>query len=215
MTRTIPVNPGPGRPRQEGLDERILDATLRLIDNDQQVTVNAVVSESGVSRAAVYRRWPSMTDLMAAALDKGRKPVAIDTTGDVKTALKQTIFPKDPINDSVGPNYPFRRFRKRLELMMADHDLQLSYWSNSVELRRSSPIAALRIAQERGDIQADVDLDAALDAIYGAIYYQVVVRGEDQYTPAVHKRLTGAFELVWAGMQGCGPGEPNQNKLSN
>ncbi|MHA2787813.1 TetR/AcrR family transcriptional regulator [Corynebacterium sp. S7] len=201
---------GPGRPREERIDGLVIDATLKLIDEGKKVTVNAVVKESGVSRAAVYRRWSSMTELTAAALDKGRLPVTIDTSGDIKTAIIKMLYPSNPMKESVGPTYPFRRFRKRIELMMGDHDLQLAYWNSHVEPRRRSPLEALRIAQERGEIRADVDLDAALDTIYGAVYYQVVVRGESFYSDEVHSRMITAFELVWAGLEGCKENKPEE-----
>ena len=54
---------GPGRPPEPGHDEKIMQATLRLIDQGKPVTVNAVVAGSGVSRAALYRRWGSLTEL--------------------------------------------------------------------------------------------------------------------------------------------------------
>ena len=63
---------GPGRPRIADHDERILDAVATMVDEDQHITVSAVVEASGVSRAALYRRWSTMTELIATALDRGR-----------------------------------------------------------------------------------------------------------------------------------------------
>ena len=78
---------GPGRPPEPGHDERIIEATLRLIDQGKPVTVNAVVTGSGVSRAAVYRRWSSLTDLVSDALDHGRAIPEVDISGDLKQAV--------------------------------------------------------------------------------------------------------------------------------
>lgn len=79
MTTTAPTNQdqdtarrGPGRPRIPDHDERILEAVVAMVDRNEPITVNAVVAASGVSRAALYRRWSSMTQLVATALDRGR-----------------------------------------------------------------------------------------------------------------------------------------------
>ena len=52
---------GPGRPRNGNIDEQILTATQELIDENEPITVNRIVQRSGVSRAALYLRWPSVT----------------------------------------------------------------------------------------------------------------------------------------------------------
>ena len=77
MTASAPAAParharrGPGRPRNEDIDALVLAAVLELIDDKEEVTAARVVGRSGVSRAALYRRWPSLTTLIAAALDVG------------------------------------------------------------------------------------------------------------------------------------------------
>nr|WP_329955350.1 helix-turn-helix domain-containing protein [Corynebacterium glutamicum] len=138
----------PGLPRKDGHDEKIIDATLRLIDSNRPVTVNAVVKESGVARAAVYRRWPRLVDLVAEALDAGRAPVEIDTSGDIKETLIDGLFTNQA--KTTGVSYPRQRFRKRLELVMSDQELQLAYWNSHVRRRREASIRALQVAQEKG-----------------------------------------------------------------
>lgn len=137
----------PGRPRKDGHDEKIIDATLRLIDSNRPVTVNAVVKESGVSRAAVYRRWPRLVDLVAEALDAGRAPVEIDTSGDIKETLIDGLFTNQA--KTTGVSYPRQQFRKRLELVMSDQELQLAYWNSHVRRRREANIRALQVVQEK------------------------------------------------------------------
>ncbi|WP_349826719.1 hypothetical protein [Brevibacterium litoralis] len=46
----------PGRPRCDELDDRLVEAVLELLHDGADVTVNAVVRASGVSRATLYRR---------------------------------------------------------------------------------------------------------------------------------------------------------------
>ncbi|WP_197517518.1 TetR/AcrR family transcriptional regulator [Microbacterium karelineae] len=192
---------GPGRPRKEGHDERILDAAIALIDAGDQVTVGAVVAASGVSRAALYRRWQSVTDLVAAALDRGRAPIEIDTSAGVKEGILALLF-GDP-RTVRGATYSEHRFRTRMALVMQNPDLQRAYWSSHVRRRRVAIRAALDEAVRRGELRDDLDLDACIDLINGVLYYQAVVRGARLDEPETRARCREAFEIAWRGMGGA------------
>lgn len=189
----------PGRPRTEGLDERILDATVRLIDQDEPVSVNAIVAASGVSRASIYRRWSSLSDLMAEALDEGRVPVEVSIAGPIKEALWDLFISKP--GQTRGTTYTDRRFRKRIELLMSDPALQQNYWESKVQLRRESVHHALQVGINRGEIRPDINIPATIDAIYGVFYYQVVVRGVAMTEPDAVERCAAAFNIVWRGIE--------------
>lgn len=194
-----PRKRGPGRPRKEGVDEAILQSTLDLIDEGLPVTVTGLVERSGVNRAAIYRRWGSLTDILAAALDVGRTiPEPLDPDGD----LKQQIFAMMLGGEVATPSapYPEARFRQRIALVMTDRTLQRSYWRSHVALRRVALEAALQSGKDRGILRAEIDPGAAVDLIAGVAYYQMVVRGESLNTPAVHHRCREALEIVWQGM---------------
>jgi len=189
---------GPGRPRKEGHDERILDATIALIENDKPVTVAAIVDGSGISRAAIYRRWPTLPELIAAALDKGRAAVEFDISGDIKDALISLIF-GDP-QAVRGSTYSDRRFRARMSLVMQNPELQHAYWKSHVSRRRRAFEAALAEAIRRGELRDDLRIDACIDLINGIFYYQIVVRGEGLDNPVTFARCREAFEVAWRGM---------------
>lgn len=194
----VPEPRGPGRPRNEGHDERILDAAIALIERDKPVTVAAIVAESGVSRAAIYRRWPSLPDLIAAALDKGRAALELDTSGDIKDALGALMFGDQ--REVRGAEYSDRRFRARMSLVMQSPELQRAYWKSHVQRRRIAIEQALIAAMQRGELRDDLDVDACIDLINGVFYYQVVVRGVSLEDPATLARCREAFEVAWRGM---------------
>ncbi|MGY2129255.1 TetR/AcrR family transcriptional regulator [Blastococcus sp. SYSU DS0617] len=188
----------PGRPRTEGLDQRILQAARHLVDRDEPVTVRAVVELSGVSRSALYRRWPSMTDLVAAALDHGRRYAPIPVDGDLKQNLVDALF-GDP-RTTHGTTYSERRFRRRLVLGLQDRDVQRASWRSHVERRRAATVAVLQAAVDRGVLRADTDIEASIDLINGVFYYQYVVRGCMFDDPEALARCREAFETAWRGM---------------
>ncbi|MDF3313365.1 TetR/AcrR family transcriptional regulator [Rhodococcus sp. T2V] len=191
------MRPGPGRPRDEALDEQIIEVTLALIDADEEVTVSRIVSRSGISKAALYRRWPSLTTLIAAALDFGRVvPPTIPTDGDLREAVLAAMFGVQ----TEGADYSELRLRQRIRLVMADRTLQKAYWASHVARRRAPMESALRVGIERGILRADLDVEACFDAMAGAAYYQTVVRGDSFDNPETMMRLHAAFEVLWRGM---------------
>ncbi|MFF8816389.1 TetR/AcrR family transcriptional regulator [Leucobacter sp. NPDC015123] len=205
MTLTAPapagatVRRGPGRPRDSDMDPQIISAVLGLIDAEEDVTVSRVVERSGVSRAALYRRWPSLTTLIAAALDVGRTvPPELPLEGDLRETLFSSLLGSPASVDASG--YSEARFRQRIRLVMADRALQRAYWESHVSRRRGPVERALRAGIERGILRQDLDVEAAFDAIAGAAYYQSIVRGEPLESPDARSRLAAAFEITWRGM---------------
>lgn len=191
----------PGRPRDEDIERQILDATLALIDAGDAVTVGRVVAGSGVSRAALYRRWPSLTQLIAAALDQGRSIPRPIVLGDDGSAVKAAILGSLTLEQGESlTGYTEQRFRQRIALAMADRSLQRAYWQTHVTRRRASLEAALREAIERGILRPDLDPATGFDLLAGVVYYQVVVRGESFTDPGVIARCQQAFEIAWEGM---------------
>ncbi|WP_417504767.1 TetR/AcrR family transcriptional regulator C-terminal ligand-binding domain-containing protein [Microbacterium sp.] len=191
----------PGRPRDEDLDGQIVAATLDIIDAGDEVTVSRVVARSGVSRAALYRRWPSLTLLIAAALDVGREvPPEYPADADLHEILLAGLgLGVDGVAPS-APGYSEERFRQRIRLVMADRALQRTYWESHVSRRRVPLQNALRVGMARGELRSDLDVEACFDAIAGVAYYQLVVRGDRVNDPAVVERMRAAIEVIWRGM---------------
>lgn len=191
----------PGRPRDEDIDGQIIAATLEVIDAGEEVTVSRVVARSGVSRAALYRRWPSLTLLIAAALDVGREvPPEYPADADLCEILLAGLgLGADGVAPS-APGYSEERFRQRIRLVMSDRTLQRAYWESHVSRRRVPMENALRAGIERGELRGDLDVEACFDAIAGVAYYQLVVRGDRTGDPAVVARLRSAIEVIWRGM---------------
>ena len=72
--------PGPARTRRRGavLEDAILDAAWDELAavGYAQVTMAGVAARAGTNKAALYRRWPNRTGLLAAAIDRRVVPLA-------------------------------------------------------------------------------------------------------------------------------------------
>jgi AcrR family transcriptional regulator len=84
-------SPRRGRPRGEGVEDRILAAGLEIVQEVgiDGLTVSAVIARSGVARATVYRRWATRAALVEAVVHevKGRRPYPL--SGDIETDLRR------------------------------------------------------------------------------------------------------------------------------
>jgi AcrR family transcriptional regulator len=82
-----------GRPRDQSIDIRVLDAT-RLLLKDRgfdETTIRAIAETSGVHASAIYRRWRSRTEIIEEAVFPGLSSVIVRPTGDLRRDLRRFI----------------------------------------------------------------------------------------------------------------------------
>lgn len=82
-----------GRPRDQSIDTRVLDAT-RLLLKDRgfdDTTIRAIAETSGVHASAIYRRWRSRTEIIEEAVFPGLSSVVVRPTGGLRRDLRRFI----------------------------------------------------------------------------------------------------------------------------
>src|SRR5216683_6920057 len=92
------ARPGPPRTRRRGavLEDAILDAAWDELAavGYAQVTMAGIAARAGTNKAALYRRWPNRTELLAAAIDRRVVPLGVESIdtgglrGDVIAVLE-------------------------------------------------------------------------------------------------------------------------------
>ena len=72
-----------GRPRVEGLDQALLDVTLELAGEVgiHGMSMDDLAQRAGVSKATIYRRWPSKERLVLESLNQAMRPFDLIDTG--------------------------------------------------------------------------------------------------------------------------------------
>lgn len=189
---------GPGRPRRDDIDERVLSAVVALIDQEVPITVSRVVERSGVGRAAVYRRWSTIEQLTADALDVGRAMIDVPRDVPLRDALMHAYLGMTLGEE--GSGYTELRLRQRLRLALADRRLQRAYWDAHVSSRRLPVAAAIRQAMLTGEVRSDADVEATMDLLSGVFYYQLVARGTSFADAETRARCAAALDIVWRGI---------------
>jgi AcrR family transcriptional regulator len=164
-----------GRPRSEKAREAILDAAIELLleEGVGEVTMDEVADRADVSKATIYRWWPSKETLALDALYhewETAAPTRADTgslRGDLLALLRPWI----------------RQLRRRpygrvlaalITEARTDPEFAKEYRAHFVELRRDPARLVFRRAIDRGEIPAHTDIDLALDLIYGPVYHRLL-----------------------------------------
>lgn len=84
---------GPGRPREERVTRAALDAVVELVTEQGvgAVTMDAVAARAGVSKPAIYRRWPSKQAMLIAAAETRIGTLEVPDLGDVGAELRELL----------------------------------------------------------------------------------------------------------------------------
>jgi AcrR family transcriptional regulator len=199
-TRDAPaVARPPGRPRSEAADAAILEATVELYGDlgFAGLSVDAVAARAGVSKATIYRRYPSKVELVMAAGERlaDREHPAIDTgtvRGDL-TAHARALIRMLKTSD-VGRCVPTMvADKKRFPELAAAHD-------RFSATRRARMRAAVERGVARGELRPDTDCELVVDLLAGPAFYGYLVSG---------RRLDGAYaeQLVDALLVGFLPAQ--------
>jgi AcrR family transcriptional regulator len=166
--------PRRGRPRSERARQAILGAAgdLLLDRGLAAVSMDAVARRAGVSKATIYRWWPSKEML---ALD------ALAAWANASAPGRDTGTLRGDVLALVGPwvreirRRPFARVIAALVARaQSDPAFALAYRTHFVEPRRREMRAAFARAIERGEVRDELDVEAALDLIYGPLYHRLL-----------------------------------------
>src|SRR4051794_12854512 len=176
MTEEVtPEPPRRGRPRSEKAREAILAAAAELLlaRGLGAVSMDTVAERAGVSKATIYRWWPTKEMLALDALydewDTAR-PSPRDTgslRGDLLSLLRPWIR-------RVRARPYGRMIAALITEAQTDPAFAEQYRARFVEPRREPARALFRRAIERGEISADAEFEVVLDLLYGPIYHRLL-----------------------------------------
>lgn len=188
-----------GRPRSEPARQAILAAAAELLlaRGLAAVSMDAVAARAGVSKATIYRWWPTKETLALDALHGQLTEPAPEPpdTGTLRGDLL-ALLPGWAGRDG-GP--PFGRVIGAL-IAEAGTDPVFGklYRERYAEPRRAQARAAFARAIGRGEIGAGTDVEAAIDLVYGALCHRML-HGHAPLTQEFAETVVG---IVVAGVGG-------------
>lgn len=164
-----------GRPRSQQAHTAILDAAaaLMLERGLAAVSMDAVAERAGVSKATIYRWWPTKEALALDALYtewNTVRPFPRDT-GSLRGDLLSLLRPWAKL----ASGRPYGRvITALLTEAQSDPEFAAEYRQRFVEPRRDQARALFQRAIERGEIPANTKVDVAMDLLYGPLYHRLL-----------------------------------------
>ena len=167
-----------GRPRSAEADIAIERATLELLPQHglRGLSMEAVAKRAGVSKATLYRRFPSKRDLVAAALRSIRTTQPAPDTGSVLGDLLALLQRERSAAKSVPD---VARLAAKL-LADADNDAELFRLAQRtlIAFDRRAIRQVLSRGIKRGELRADIDIGLATDILHGSLVSRFLLSGK-------------------------------------
>jgi AcrR family transcriptional regulator len=169
----------PGRPRSEHSRRAILRSTLKLLRKEggfPDLRMEAIASDANVSKATVYRWWPSKAALVADAFaESSVGELQFPDTGSVRNDM------------SLQMRKLIRVFRSERGKVVAallaggqsDPELLEAFRGRFLWPRRRQAYQTLQRGIDRGELPQNTDLDLILDSLYGPIYMRFLIRHDE------------------------------------
>ena len=193
VRQQLPLRPTarPGRRRRDDVHQAVLQATIDLVDNPRigfgGLTMEAVARRAHVSKATLYRWWPSKAHLLLDAyLAKAHRDVPVPDTGDLFTDLQRHLGHVAYAFAHLGTG------RTLAEILLAanlDPGFGEQFRATLLDDRRRTLRLILDRALARGEVRPDADIEVAIDMAYGAVHHRLLVS---------HAEIDGPFMAALA-----------------
>lgn len=171
MTQATPQ----GRPLDDELTGRVLDEVRNALEANGFVNlrIEKIARAVGCSKTAIYRRWTSKAELVAAALLDGIDPGVTPDSGDVVDDLVEHAWQHLSNFRQDGPP---GSSRNGILLALFDVDVIPLISERYMKQRHAHGREILQRAVARGQISSDLDQDLTLDAIAGFTLFRLSIK---------------------------------------
>jgi AcrR family transcriptional regulator len=165
-----------GRPRSEQARRAILASAMDLLFDQglNAMSMDDVARRAGVSKATIYRWWPSKERLALDALADEWASSAPADQNDTGTLRGDLLARFRPWVRQLNRKPYARVVAGLVAAAQTDAEFAELYRAHFVQPRRVATRDILVRARDRGDIAADTDLEVTLDLLYGPIYHRLL-----------------------------------------
>jgi AcrR family transcriptional regulator len=175
-----------GRPRDAAVSEVGLSG----------LTMDAVASKAGVSKASIYRRWASKEELLVDVIANLASENPLPDTGHLRDDLVELLHRMKAFLSDIEAGQIFPRMAAEVH---AGSELGRRYAEQVILPRRAMLAGMLAEARARGELRHDLDIDVAVDMLIGPIILRMLlgrlVPSEAEWAP----RLVDGLLQGWVG----------------
>lgn len=181
-----------GRPRDQSIDRRVLDATRALLAESgfEGATVQAIAARAGVHASAVYRRWASRVEIVEQVAFPGLEASAPAPTGDLRRDLRRFLRRYDRMLREPAARAAIPAL---LALYQAGRDTPAGGWL-PVSLRPR--FREILEAAGPSQVDPDVDPEDVFDVLLGAILARILVPTVARRERPIERLVDAALRLL-------------------
>ncbi|MGY0491011.1 TetR/AcrR family transcriptional regulator [Streptomyces sp. WG-D5] len=163
---------GPGRPRQEHVTRAVLEAVVELVAEEGMgaLTMDAVATRAGVSKPAMYRRWPTKQDLIIAAAESRVGALTVPDMGDFRAELRAVLMERVRAYRQPGVG----RLLAGVISAAAEAGAGREAFQAYVTRVTSETRHVLERGIERGDVRADVPIVDVTTLVASSLVFRLV-----------------------------------------
>ncbi|WP_433570288.1 TetR/AcrR family transcriptional regulator [Streptomyces sp. CA-251247] len=171
---------GPGRPREERVTGAVLSAVVDMVHEQgiAAVTMDAVAARAGVSKPAIYRRWPTKQDLIIAAAETRIGILSVPDLGDFRAELRFVLTARLEAYRLPGTD----RLIAGLIGAAAETGAVRGQYAEYTERITSETRRILERGIARGDVSPDTDVRAAATLVAAPLIFRLI--GEQEMPDA-------------------------------
>lgn len=161
---------GRGRPRDESIDQAVLEATAQALDEGgyRAVSIEDVARRAGASKSAVYRRWPNRRRLVLAVLEARLGVIEAPDTGCTLCDLHECLLLVTRAVDRLGAG----TLAQLTAEGTGDPALRAELMEVVMDPPRREVHRTLYKARERGDLTEHIDLPLTVDVLASLTFYR-------------------------------------------
>lgn len=187
-----------GRPRSEQSQKAILEAAGRLLREQglRAMSIEGVADRAGVSKATIYRWWPSKGVLALDAFYRewsaaqGLTRNTGTLRGDLHSRLRTVV--RLATSERLGPT-----LAALIAETQSDPELAAAFREHVQQPLREQSRAILGRAIARGEISPETDIEAAIDLLHGPLFFRLLLA----HAPLDRRFADTTLELALAGLE--------------
>ena len=164
-----------GRPRSELSHEAILDAVLKLLEDEGYgaLTIEGVARQAGVGKQTIYRWWKCRAELVLEAYaNHTSSKIPLPDKGSLRADLEAFLTAGcKRLTDISGPI-----MRGLMADAVLDDEFREVLLSAFLRKRQDAFKALLERGVARGELSAEADLDLICDLVFGPIWHRLLLK---------------------------------------
>lgn len=172
---TGPARGTRGRPRSERCRAAVLEAAADLLTGGglEAVTMEAIAARAKVSKATVYKWWPTRAHVMLESFfNRSRETTDLPGGLSLEESLTTLVA---ALARLLRDTTAGALMADLIAAAQHDPDIRAVLDERWVRPRRAVSEDLLRAAVDRGELAADTDVAAAVDQLYAPVYYRLLL----------------------------------------